>query len=90
VSVPKPIDSAARARLLARDIQRALKECDVEKAERLAREALKLDGPCEHLQHALRKAYGGQCVEPGCREAAPKPFCGRHSGEAFKEERGER
>lgn len=34
----KPNDIPAIARLLVRDIQRALKECDVEKAERLVRE----------------------------------------------------
>jgi hypothetical protein len=36
----KPDDLDARVRLLVRDIQRALKECEVEKAERLVREAL--------------------------------------------------
>lgn len=39
---PRKIDweLKAKARLLVRDIQRALKDCNVELAERLAREAL--------------------------------------------------
>ena len=36
----QPYDVEAKARLLVRDIQRALRDCNVELAERLVREAL--------------------------------------------------